>query len=380
MVVADQRDGLIDRYVELKGVLVSYATTGPFRDEWAAMIAPDGVFVGDDETAMLYTDMFITSGDKLGGRTLIEHFIADRPELTDTDRALLRSWDGGAVTQLYELQGRDGAAVRLCGVLDELDYTAEVTMGAAVARRLAKAKYLFARLLPVGDLWVVSGSQLQFSARQEREALELAAEWAFKLPEVIWRNPELLAKGWELQRHDRSLFCEHFGSDVAIFPVDEARERIGEYWKWRFAQGRDGTGEEAPEPFFPFDEDDLVDVETVGMLYEEIEGISFVKDYDRLLEVFADPRLVRRRAGKMIVTDYLKGEELGPAPLRRAAQADPAKADRVFSLLLGRKDFSWERDGEALLRRYKPSWFETEPRPRQIPFNDRLTEAFKRRR
>jgi hypothetical protein len=377
--VIGERDGLIDRYVELKGDLVGYATAGPFRDDWAASVAPDGV-VGDDETIMLYTDMFITSGDKLRGRTLIEHFIAVQPDLSDEDRSLLRSWDGGAVTQVYELQGREGAAVRLRGVIDELEYTAEVTMGSAIARRIAKAKYLFARLLPVGQLWVVSGSQLQFSARQEREALELAAEWAFKLPEVIWRNPDLLSKGWELQRHDRELFCEFFGSDVALFPVDEARTRIGEYWQWRFRQGRDGADDAAPEPFFSFDADDLVGVETVGMVYDEVEGISFVKDYDRLLDVFDDPRLVRRRMGKMIVTDYLKGEELGPAPRRRAAQADPAKSDRVFALLLGRKSFSWERDSEALLRRYKPSWFETEPRPKQIPFSDRLTEAFRRRR
>lgn len=55
-------------------------------------------------------------------------------------------------------------------------------MGAAMARRLAKEKFLFARLLPTGDRWVVSGSQLQFTARPEQQALELAAEWATKLP------------------------------------------------------------------------------------------------------------------------------------------------------------------------------------------------------
>ena len=378
--MADKRDGLIDRYVELKGELVEYATTGPFRNEWVAAIARDGVVTGDDHTVMLYTDMFITSNDLLGGRTLIEHFIADRTDLAEEDRELLRSWDGGAVTQVYEIAGRQGAAIRLRGVLDELDYTAEVTMGAATARRIAKAKYLFTRLLPVGPRWVVSGSQMQYSARQEREALELAAQWAFQMREVVFRNPELLEKGWELQRHDRSLFCQYFGSDLAVFPAGEARERYAAYWTWRFAQGREDSGEAAPEAVFPLDENVLAGVETVGMLYDEVEGLSFVPDYDRLLRVFDDPALVRRRMGKMIVSDYLRGEEFGPAPLRRAAEADPAKADRLFSLLLGRKGFSWERDGEALLRRYKPDWFASEPLPRQIPFSDRLTKAFKGRR
>jgi hypothetical protein len=373
--LARRQNTLIDTYVQLKGELVEYASTGPFMHEWAAGI-PDG----DDFAVTMFTDMFITSGEALDGKSLIEHFVDARPDFDDEARAILRSWIDGAVTQLYEIRGRDGTTIRTTGVIDELDYSAEVTMGAGAARRIAKGKYLFTRLLPVGDLWVMSGPQLSYPAKQEREALELAVRWATSQPESVFRNPDLLEKGWELQRRDRSFFCEFFGSDQVILPAEEARARVAEYWTWRFAQGREASEAEAPEGFFPLDDEDLIGVETVGLLYDEVEGLSFLRDYQRLLAAFDDPKLMRRRMWKTVVSDYLQAEEIGPAPLRRAAGADPAKADRVFSLLLGRKGFSWDRDGEELLRRNKPSWFATEPRPSQIPFNDRLAEALRAQR
>jgi hypothetical protein len=44
---------------------------------------------------------------------------------------------------------------------------------------------------------------------------------------------------------------------------------------------------------------------------------------------------------------------------RRLAARDPPRPSTVFARLLKRKrGFTWETDGEQLLRRYKPSYFD----------------------
>ncbi len=62
-------------------------------------------------------------------------------------------------------------------------------------------------------------------------------------------------------------------------------------------------------------------------------------------------------------------------PLRRLAARDPDRASRVFQQVLRQRDFSWERDGEALLRRYKASYFDQPVLPSVTPLSDRLSRA-----
>ncbi|WP_204014966.1 hypothetical protein [Sphaerimonospora thailandensis] len=58
---------------------------------------------------------------------------------------------------------------------------------------------------------------------------------------------------------------------------------------------------------------------------------------------------------------------MSPAPLRRLTARDPEQASQVFRKLLKNPGFSWKRDGEALLRKHKPGWFDSPRLPRVIP-------------
>ena len=59
-----------------------------------------------------------------------------------------------------------------------------------------------------------------------------------------------------------------------------------------------------------------------------------------------------------------------------AAVYDPAKASAVFARLLKRKrGFSWETDGEQLLRQHKPSYFDGTLLPRTVPLSEPLSRA-----
>ncbi|MFD2861756.1 hypothetical protein ACFTE1_16960 [Salininema proteolyticum] len=294
--------------------------------------------------------------------------------MSDEEVGLARSWEGGAVVQVFDNLGVDGATLHLKGVADELEYDAEVTMGAEAAESFAGCPYLFARLLPVGGLWVLSGTQLRFEESDAQAALRWAADWATRFPSTVFRNPEFLAKGWDKQKEDSAEFTAYFGSDTVVFPVGEAADRIREFWLHRHGAA---LGEKfLRDSGFDLSAHDLTGVETVGLMYDELDGLRLLYDYGRLLDVFAEPRLVRRHEGRRVVESYLKDDETGPVPLRRAAERNPDHADIVFAHILKRKDFSWARDGEKLLERHMPESFRTPPLPRQLPLPRRLAEAF----
>ena len=60
---------------------------------------------------------------------------------------------------------------------------------------------------------------------------------------------------------------------------------------------------------------------------------------------------------------------------RRLAEADTARASQLFRRLLNKPSFSWERDGEALLRKHKPWCFGAEPQPPVTPLSSELAGA-----
>jgi hypothetical protein len=71
----------------------------------------------------------------------------------------------------------------------------------------------------------------------------------------------------------------------------------------------------------------------------------------------------------------LEEPSISPLPLRRLAERDPERASRVFQRVLNQPDFSWERDGEALLPRYKASYLERPVPPSVTPVGEALARA-----
>ncbi|WP_155354596.1 hypothetical protein [Acrocarpospora macrocephala] len=115
-------------------------------------------------------------------------------------------------------------------------------------------------------------------------------------------------------------------------------------------------------PDFDFPADSMV-----GVIFDEEDGLAFYVEFDVAQESFANPELVARRRHRDLITHYLRGDDVTPVPLRRLAAHDPAKASQVFRTLLKKRDFDWNRDGEALLRKYKPDWYASPRLPRVIP-------------
>jgi hypothetical protein len=173
-------------------------------------------------------------------------------------------------------------------------------------------------------------------------------------PGSVFRNPAKLEQAWALQRAERQKFIDYFGSDLVVMPGSDVLERMRAYMRVR------SDGAALPELTFP----PIYGASaTVGVIYDEVDGLYFVPDFGLVEEVFNDPDLVGDRRHRQAVIGFLESPDLLPLPLVRLAARDPERASEVFRRALKRPTFDWTRDGEALLRKHKPDYYATPPYP-----------------
>jgi hypothetical protein len=274
------------------------------------------------------------------------------------------------VEGLFEVERIDGAALLAVNLIDELTYRIRSNMGAGIFESMPPGTFLIVRLVPVLDEWLISGSVATYPAELAEQLLPVAADQALKHPEAVFRNPRLLERGWELQRQDRSKFLEFFGADLVVLTGTEYQARMKEF---RQDQMSDSAAAQR-------DDLELADAESVGLIYDEDEGLGLFTDFARFQRVFEDPDLLDDPDYAEIVLIYLADDTGSLAPFRRCAERWPGGADQVFARVLGQPDFSWPKDGETLLRSVKAEYVDRQPRPGFVPIGSRLADCLRARR
>lgn len=377
---------LFERAGDLKGELVAFSQQPRYARAASRFLAEygDGMEALDDQRLMLLWDCFVLEHQLPNGRTVVEQFVDAHPQLPVQEREMVLGWRD-VVQGPFEVQRRDGSALVVVSLVDELSYRVRSNMGPEVFRQMPRRSFLIARLVPVGDEWMLSGPTNVLRPAQQDVAYKLALDMALRTPEAVFRNPEKLARAWEQQRTDRERFIRFFGADLVVVTGDQAEEQLNAYYAFcreeilgsapkgpsRGRRAGDGPLVELPL--------DMVESETVGLIYDETDGLGFYAEFGLALEAFTDPNLVRRRRWREQVLSYLHDDSVEPMVLRRLADQDPDKASVVFRRLLKRPRFEWSRDGEELMREAKPGYFARPPRPRVSPVSERLA-AFAQRR
>lgn len=340
----------------------------------------------NDEGAVINAiDRFILQHRLPDGRTVLDVFVEKHPELSDEERGTLLGWHD-VVEGLFEVKQRDGDTIVTTNLIDELTYRIRSNLGPSFLDRMVPGSFVLTRIVPLGDEWMLSGSSSLYPAEHRDEMYRVAASAAQQSPRLVFRNPEKLALGWELQRKERGYFVDFFGSDLVVLPGHELAARMQAYMHYRMFEARDAEGKTAAERSRevygsePAELDygltaDLTDRETVGVMFDEVEGMTFLPDFGLLEEAFANPDLAARGRHRQVVLAYLKEPGTSPVPLRRLAERAPEQASRVFARLLKRPAFRWERDGDALLRHHQPGSYEQPPLPSIIPLGDTLPRA-----
>src|SRR4051794_8109618 len=221
---------LLDRAGELKRQLVEFSQQPRYDRAFREMLARHGndAEVWDEDRAILLWDSFLLEHRLRDGRTVVEQFVDARPELSPQDREMLLGWRD-VVSGVFEVQRRDGPALILVNLVDDLTYRARSTVGPSIFRRMPRRSFLLTRLVTVGDEWMFSGPTSVLRPVERDVAFRLALEVSQRTPEAVYRNPEKLARAWELQRADQQRFIRFFGTDLVVVPGDQAQQRIDEF-------------------------------------------------------------------------------------------------------------------------------------------------------
>jgi hypothetical protein len=369
---------LVERAGQLKPELVDFALSPRFDREFMAVVErnfPDRV-VTDESVFSMILDNFLLQHTLPSGTTVVEEFVTAHPELADTERDMLLGWRD-VVEGTFEITGKERGAVVLFNFVDELTYRARSNMGPKTFRPLKKGMILVARLVRAGDDWMVSGNPSAFPASVLEHMLPAVAEYAMNSPEAVFRNPAKLAEARRILAEHRAIFVEMFGDDLIVVPGHEVPGKVEAFHRRLAQQARPDA--EPPEPAALDFPDHILGADSTAIHFVEGEGLSFYPDYHLLEELFGKPALISRPRYREHLSGFLRDPDMSPEPLRRLAARDSAKASTVFARLLKRKrGFSWNADGEELLRRSKPSYFEGPPLPRTVPLSALLCAALQR--
>ena len=343
--------------------------------------------IPDEGEAIDAIDRFALQHTLPNGKTVLDQFLASRPDLTAADREMLRGWRD-PVEGIFEIRRKDRDSLVLLNLVDDLEYRTYSNTGPAAFRPLPKHGFVRARLIPlrpVPGAWLASGSMRAYRKSAAADVAQAALELATKLPELVYRNPEKIEQAWKQMREDRAAFVEFFGTDELILPPAKAQERLNDYYRHRQEAAlarqparrrpRHVVGVDVPAVELP---PELADAGTIGVIYDDTDGLNFYNEYGRLRDLFADPALAADKRCADVLRGYLRSETIGPLPFRRLAAAHSETVDAVFRKVLRQPNFTWAEHGEALLRRRKSWYYEREPRPDISVLGARLSELVRR--
>ncbi|MCU1640592.1 MAG: hypothetical protein JWN03_867 [Nocardia sp.] len=382
-------EGLIARAGELKAELVAFVQSSRFDRQLTARLADAADDHGylDEGLAILTIDHFALQHRLPDGRTVVERFVTQhRPSLTDGEREMVLGWRG-VVEGCFEVRSIDGGAVVLLNLIDDLVYRVYSNMGVAPFARLRNGMFVIGRIVPLlADEWLVTGNFALLPKSAASQVAQSALTTLTAHPELLRRNPDLFRRAWEMQAEDRADFIDLFGADLVVLPVVEVRDKLGEHYRRRQRKALDSLDDKAatraaaagPTPDVLADmPESLREAETVGVIYDEVEGLNFYSDFGRLEALFADPVLVGDRTYLSVLRGYLRDDSVSALPIRRLAERHHNGVDPVFRKLLGKPGFCWERDGEDLLRCRKKEFIDRAPSPSISVLGARLAELLR---
>lgn len=370
--------GLVDRCAELKRELLEFSWQPRFDRDRSEVLRdrfPDR-FVGDESELVAALDYFLLQHQLRSGETVVERFVANRPDLPERERELLLGWRD-VVEGIFEVRGRDGDALVVENLVDELTYRVYSNMGPSVFRPLKRGGFMIGRLVPVGSEWLISGNFACYPKSDRAAVHRFACEIAMRHPEQVFRNPGKLALAQQQQKTVHDWFVQFFGDDFVVIPGAQLTERMHNFYAFCRERAMAEVAASGKQPTnLPFRAHDypadLVASDVVAIIHDEVDGIGFYAEFGLIEEAFADPSLLRHPQYRRRVRDYLDDPTVTPLVFERMAARDPEHTNEVFRKLLGRKHFDWALGGEKLMRRRKPDYFDRPRLPRVVPLSDKL--------
>ncbi len=382
---------LLRRALDLKRELVEFGQGQRFVKEMVREVRRnfgEPAVVESEADAILFTDWFILEHLLHDGRTIVDKFVKEHRELSDSDKRMLLGWKR-VVEGTFEVEGSEDGGLLLRDLVDDCRYLAKSNQGTEALAEIRPGSFAIGRLVPLEDFWMVSGSMGVLPSSEKDRLYRLAYKNRLSNPTAVFeRNPAKLRQAWELQAEYREAFIAYFGGDLVITDgASFARKWTEFHHHWTSVRmGKDGSTPAersvrmGSTPGVPNIElpAGFVAADTVGAIFDEKEGINFYTNFALFLEAFERPELAQDREHREALWGYLKSASVSTLPFRRVAEMFPANCESVLGGLVGNPRFRLGTDFENLMRRYKKAWIKKTVYPFVMPVETDMSQALLR--
>jgi len=397
-------DAILERSRELKQALIQFVldAEGELAESLESYVASKSRSQGNRHDAAyeqnLLIDSFMTEG-KVGEKTPLDLFIDSTPELSEADRALVRSWQRSfiglfAVSQLLP----DG--FELMNWLTTKQYIVKPNDAVTLEEmaRFKEGEILLTRIAPVSDYyWMFSGPCRSMGSLGKPKLAVAIGNFKDNHKDALYSDaPDLLEEAWNSVAEYHQEFLDFFGSDEVTLPGYQLNKKINELQElmtkrrlsevgideskslseiaqeagvteeeMKAAAEEAGAESEAVSQLFDSSKSltkmvmpkvdlpaELKKAEQVTVFTHPRWGQIFLPTYTQFKTILETEDWQSNPATNKLVRKYLEDPTINVFIWHKLAQLYPSQLEKVLQSFLERPEFKIERDLEALLQEH----------------------------
>ena|GEM_PF-6657051 len=284
------------------------------------------------------------------GDTLIDRFIKKHCALSELEIQILEGWKN-SFEGIFEVKATEVDAVRLFNLIDEMEYTAASIMGPEALSRLKNGDLIMSRLILLDDIYLFSGNMYLLPPDDKKNLQELASK-------IVQSNLSVKHdEAWGIQNKYRNSFITYFGDDLLILPGHKLDETFNNFNHYHMPTN-------IPKMQFP---DALTCNKTVGLIFDEKEGLNFYPDFASFMAPFNDPKLLEAEEYREVIMGYLESDSISTLPFQKMVDKHPENSRIVFAVLFNKPTWDNDKDFNELMEKHKDAFLKKEWVPTTLP-------------
>ena len=317
-------------------------------------------------------DWFIHNYRFRNGDTFIDRFIRSHEALSKLEIEILNGWKD-SVYSWFQVKSVDKETITLLSLLDGQEYITTSNLGTRAIKQFKVSHFVLTRLVPMHNIYLLSG-HVRALPPDAKEYVESRVSEALKsnMKLTFGGNKNKIAEAWKSQKERRREFISYFGRDTIIVPGNKVIEAMNDFFGYTKSLALSRLPESEREKYknIPFNgsyPDSLSEVDTVGIIFDEVEGINLYPHFDLFIAAFSNPSNLAKEEYREAVLGYLWSDTISPLPFKRMVEMYPENAGEVYKTLFKKDKWDNHKDFDNLMRKYKGRFLSAKERPCIIP-------------
>lgn len=323
------------------------------------------------------------------GQQLIDIFLLK--DLPNEDVEILLNWKK-YIFSIFKIKKENPDSWILLNMLNNEKYIVKKEVDSPI---LTLNDYLVTRILPFEKEYVFANNQKPFvlATTSNDDVYRVVALFELEFPHMAFiDNNNKMETSYRIQSLEHDDFFEFFGSDEIILEGKEIKEKLQEFYHYRYFQKKDkdsgktiakifrekfSTYPEIPSVEIP---DYISNLDEVGIIYDRIEGLNFLPWYGIFKEIFRREDFKSIIGYKECVLEYLKADTISGLPFRRVLIEFTNNTSEVLKDVLDRKRVSIPEDWEKIMNKYKKNIMSESLKPSVISMTDKTKALLRTKR